>query len=207
MSRGIQIGKLARETGLTVDAIRFYEKQQLLKPAARSEGGFRLFSEQDIERIQFIRRAQQLGFSLGEIRELLLLQGERVEACSHVRDMLASKLGVVRQRILELRKMESQLAADLKRCERRLRACVENHEPCPVLKEIAKPASGKEGAMKIEVLYFEGCPNHKPAVARVLSVMREQGIAAMVAEVEIRDAEAAKGGALSRFSHHSRERR
>ena len=46
--------------------------------------------------------------------------------------------------------------------------------------------------MKIEVLYFEGCPNHKPAVARVLSVMREQGIAAMVAEVEIRDAEAAK---------------
>jgi MerR family copper efflux transcriptional regulator len=144
MTRGIQIGKLARETGLTVDAIRFYEKQQLLKPAARSEGGFRLFSEHDLEQIQFIRRAQQLGFSLGEIRELLLLQGERVEACPHVRDMLASKLEAVRQRILELRKMESQLAADLKRCERRLLACMENHEPCPVLEEIAKPASGKK---------------------------------------------------------------
>jgi DNA-binding transcriptional MerR regulator len=144
MLRGIQIGKLARETGLTVDAIRFYEKQQLLKPAPRSEGGFRLFSGQDVEQIQFIRRAQQLGFSLGEIRELVLLRGERVEACPHVRDMLASKLEAVRQRILELRKLESQLAADLKRCERRLLACMENHEPCPVLEEIAKPASGKK---------------------------------------------------------------
>ncbi len=69
---GIQIGKISKQTGLSIDAIRFYEKQRLLDHPPRSEGGFRLFSAEDIERIQFFRRAQQLGFSLAEIRELLL---------------------------------------------------------------------------------------------------------------------------------------
>src|SRR3984885_9457498 len=114
MAQGIQIGQVAREGGLTVDAIRFYEKQRLLKPALRSEGGFRLFSRQDLQHIQFIRRAQELGFSLTEIRELLALNGEQTGACTHVRDMLVAKLDSVRQKITELRKLEGQLAVDLK---------------------------------------------------------------------------------------------
>src|SRR6516225_6415016 len=117
MPQGFHIGQVARETGLTVDAIRFYEKQRLLKPAPRTEGGFRLFSGQDVQRIRFIRRAQELGFSLSEIRELLMVRGEQVEACSHVRDMLTGKLGAVRQKIRELRKLERQFATDLKQCE------------------------------------------------------------------------------------------
>lgn len=143
MAQGIQIGEVARQTGLTVDAIRFYEKQRLLKPARRTEGGFRLFSGQDLRHIQFIQGAQELGFSLSEIRELLVLQGEEVEACSHVRDMLTAKLESVRQKIVELHKLERQLAADLKQCERRLHAGAENHDTCPVLKAIAEPVRGK----------------------------------------------------------------
>jgi MerR family mercuric resistance operon transcriptional regulator len=141
MAQGIQIGQVARETGLTVDAIRFYEKQRLLKPAPRTEGGFRFFSGQDLQHIQFIRRAQELGFSLSEIRELLVLKGEQVAACTHVRDMLTAKL---RQKIIELRKLESQLATDLKQCERRLHTRGENHDACPVLKAIAEPARGEK---------------------------------------------------------------
>ena len=130
---------------MTVDAIRFYEKERLLKPALRTDGGFRLFSRQDLEHIQFIRRAQELGFSLSEIRELLVLKGDQVEACIHVRDMLTAKLSSVRQKITELRKLESQLAADLKQCERRLRIGGENHDVCPVLKAIAEPTrAGKK---------------------------------------------------------------
>jgi DNA-binding transcriptional MerR regulator len=144
MAQGIQIGQVARETGLTVDAIRFYEKQRLLKPAPRTEGGFRLFSGQDLQHIQFIRGAQELGFSLSEIRELLVLKGEQVEACTHVRDMLTAKLDSVRQKIIELRKLESQLAADLKQCERRLHTRGENHNACPVLKAIAEPPRGEK---------------------------------------------------------------
>jgi len=143
MTQGIQIGQMARKTGLTVDAIRFYEKQRLLKPAPRTEGGFRLFSRQDLQHIQFIGRAQELGFSLNEIRELLALQGEQVEACSDVRDMLAVKLGAVRKTIAELRKLERQLAADLKQCERRLQSGHDNHDACPVLNAIAEPTRKK----------------------------------------------------------------
>jgi MerR family mercuric resistance operon transcriptional regulator len=144
MLEGIQIGQVARQTGLTVDAIRFYEKQRLLKPARRTEGGFRLFSGQDLQHIRFIRHAQELGFSLSEIRELLALHGEQVAACSHVRDMLTAKLGTVRQKISDLRKLENQLAADLKQCERRLRTRAENHNTCPVLETIAEPERGKK---------------------------------------------------------------
>jgi DNA-binding transcriptional MerR regulator len=138
MPQGFHIGQVARETGLTVDAIRFYEKQRLLKPAPRTEGGFRLFSGQDLLHIRFIRRAQELGFSLTEIRELLLLQGGQMEACSHVRDMLIAKLGAVRQKIAELRKLECQLAADLKQCESRLLVRAESHNACPALESFAK---------------------------------------------------------------------
>jgi MerR family copper efflux transcriptional regulator len=143
VARGIQIGRVARETGLTVDAIRFYEKQRLLRPAPRSEGGYRLFSGQDLQHIQFIRRAQGLGFSLTEIRELMILQGEQVEACSHVRDMLMAKLVAVRRKISELRGLENHLAADLKQCERRLRAQAKSHDICPVLEAIAAPPRRK----------------------------------------------------------------
>ena len=144
MPHGLQIGQVARETGLTVDAIRFYEKQRLIRPAERTEGGFRLFSGLDLQHIQVIRRAQGLGFSLNEIRELLTLRGERIEACSHVRDMLASKLGAVRKKVSDLRKLENQLAGDLKQCERRLRFRADNHDTCPVLEAIAEPTQGKK---------------------------------------------------------------
>ena len=148
MTQRIRIGQVARQTGLTVDAIRFYEKQRLLRTAPRTDGGFRLFSGQDLQHIQFIRRAQNLGFSLNEIRELLVLQGGQVEACSHVRDMLTAKLVTVRQKIAELRMLERQLAADMKQCERRLHTSAKRHNACPVLKAIAGPASPGKGSTR-----------------------------------------------------------
>ena len=138
MPRGLQIGKVARETGFSVDAIRYYEKQRLLKPPPRTEGGFRLFTARDVQNIHFIRRAQELGFSLNEIRELLILQSDGVAACSHVRDLLRGKLGLVQEKIAELDKLKNQLGADLKKCERALRrGKTAGHDRCPVLSEIA----------------------------------------------------------------------
>lgn len=142
---GIQIGKVSEQTGLSIDAIRFYEKQRLLDRRPRSEGGFRLFNAQDIERIQFIQRAQQLGFSLPEIRELLLLRRDDGEACSHVRDLLLAKVDTIRNKILELGVLEEQLTKSLRKCERELRAAGDSHKGCcPVIEEIAQRGSNED---------------------------------------------------------------
>jgi DNA-binding transcriptional MerR regulator len=142
---GIQIGKVSEQTGLSIDAIRFYEKQRLLDRPLRTEGGFRLFKPQDIERIQFIQRAQQLGFSLPEIRELLILQGGDGQACSHVRDLLRAKVAAVRHKIAELGVLEEQLTKSLRKCERELKVSGDSHKRrCPVIEAIAQLGTSNE---------------------------------------------------------------
>ncbi len=138
MTQGLQIGVVARETGLTVDAIRFYEKSGLLKRPPRSEGGFRLFRQKDLEDLRFVRKAQELGFSLDEVRDLLLLQSESAGACGHVREMLELKLAGVREKIAALRKLETGLSEALRKCKRELRHSRSSPgESCPVLDEIS----------------------------------------------------------------------
>jgi DNA-binding transcriptional MerR regulator len=140
---GIRIGKVSEQTGLSVDAIRFYEKQHLLERPPRTGGGFRLFSREDIERIQFIRRAQQLGFSLPEIREVLLLQ-EAGEVCSQIRDLLKAKIEIIRGKIRELTVLEQQLREKLRKCEHSLALSVESRGTiCPVLEEMAHQDSNE----------------------------------------------------------------
>ena len=141
-SIGIQIGKVSERTGLSVDAIRFYEKQRLLERPPRTDGGFRLFHQRDIQRIQFIRRAQRLGFSLPEIRELLLLQRDQPETCSHVRDLLRAKVAAIRGKIRELEAFEVDLTKSLRRCERQLKISGNSHRGCcPMLEEVARRGS------------------------------------------------------------------
>lgn len=139
MPQGIQIGKLAKETGLSIDTIRFYQKQGLLKEPGRSEGGFRLFSSDDLRSLLFIRKAQQLGFSLAEVRELLIVRDRRTQACSHVRDLLGQKLTAVRKKTEELQELERELQVALRKCNRELRKeSVSREECCPVLEEIGR---------------------------------------------------------------------
>ena len=139
MTHGIQIGEVSRQTGVSVDTIRFYEKERLLKEPARSEGGFRLFGEGDVEQLKFVRNAQELGFALGEIRELLVLQDQSMDVCSHVRDLLELKVDVVRKKIAQLLALESGLKEALRKCKRSLKGANDSHEEgCPVLKQIAR---------------------------------------------------------------------
>lgn len=147
MARGVQIGKVSQQTGLSVDTIRYYEKERLLREPPRSEGGYRLYSERDVEHLLFVRKAQELGFTLAEIRELLLVQDERTEACTHVRELIQNRLGSVRQKIEDLKKLESHLQEAQAKCEEALRddAADPHHECCPVLEAIAQAAPNKEG--------------------------------------------------------------
>ena len=132
-----KIGQVAQETGLSIDTIRFYEKQGLLKRSPRTEGGFRLFGLSDIETLRFVRKAQELGFSLNEIRELLILRSDHVPACSHVKELLDQKLVGVEQKIRELQDLERGLKRALQKCKRELKTAATGHEErCPVIDEI-----------------------------------------------------------------------
>jgi MerR family mercuric resistance operon transcriptional regulator len=137
MGPSLHIGHVAKRTGLTVDAIRFYEKAGLLPRPARTEGGYRLYHEREVADLEFIQKAQQLGFSLNEIRELFSIQRHPNEACAHVRDLIAAKIGVVRAKIADLQKLETDLAGALRQCRTALRKPSKQRECCPVLKEIS----------------------------------------------------------------------
>ena len=141
VSQAAKIGQVANAIGLSIDAIRFYEKQGLLKRSPRTEGGFRLISTGDIETLKFIRKAQELGFSLNQIRELLILRADHVPACSHVKELLDQKLTAVEQKITELRSLELSLKRALRKCKRELKTTAPGHANCcPVLEEITRAA-------------------------------------------------------------------
>src|SRR5919202_1657533 len=95
----VQIGEAARLTALSIDSIRFYERQKLLPAPTRTQGKFRLYVAADIGRLRFIQQMQSLGFSLREIKQLLDLRAHGVQACSGVRDLLRHKLKEVHAKI------------------------------------------------------------------------------------------------------------
>ncbi len=133
----LQIGQVALKTGLTVDTIRFYEKAGLLPRPERTEGGYRLYHQREVADLEFIQKAQRLGFSLSEIRELFSIQRHPQEVCVHVRDLIVQKLAVVRTKIDELQTLEAGLADALKQCRKALRRPAKHQDSCPVLQEIA----------------------------------------------------------------------
>ena len=141
--QSLRIGQVARKTGLTVDAIRFYERAGLLPRPMRTSGGYRLYNPPAVADLEFIQKAQQLGFSLSEIRELSSIQRHPQEVCAHVRDLIAQKLETVRTKIAELQTLEVGLIDALRHCVRALRRHSTHRESCPVLAEIANRPGSK----------------------------------------------------------------
>jgi MerR family transcriptional regulator, copper efflux regulator len=135
----MQIGILAKKIGLSVDAIRFYERNSLLPRAARSDGGFRQYGENDVETLAFIRRVQGLGFKLSEIRGLLKLRSDRLQPCAPVRRRLQQKMVDLQRKLADLRKLEHELRLALRSCNRELRKRAAH---CPILKETSNTKPG-----------------------------------------------------------------
>lgn len=128
----MQIGIVAKKIGLSVDAIRFYERNGLLRRPPRTEGGFRRYAENDIETLAFVRRVQGLGFKLSEIRGLLNLRGSRMQPCAPVRRRLQAKLADVRHKLENLQKLKRELQLALRRCDKELR---KPDAHCPILRD------------------------------------------------------------------------
>ncbi|MCP2001974.1 HTH family transcriptional regulator [Buttiauxella ferragutiae ATCC 51602] len=105
-----RIGELARLADVTPDTIRYYEKQQMMDHEVRTEGGFRLYSESDLQRLKFIRYAKQLGFTLETIRELLSIRIDpEHHTCQESKSIVQSRLVEVESKIKELQHMRRSL--------------------------------------------------------------------------------------------------
>jgi len=113
----IAIGALSKRTGTNIETIRYYERVGLLPAPARSSGGYRLYGTAHLKRLNFIRRARALGFSLAEVRKLLTLSDQRRRPCSEVRVVAAAHLEDVKGKIADLRQMERVLQDTVARCE------------------------------------------------------------------------------------------
>lgn len=112
----LTIGKVAKIAQVSVDAIRFYEKEGLLEPARKSEAGYRLYTKDAALRLQFIRHAQHCGLSLAEIRELLELKGRGDACCNDVRSVAIHKKLQLEGKIKALKAMSLALSELIEMC-------------------------------------------------------------------------------------------
>lgn len=106
---GMSIGKVARQTGVSTDTIRFYIKRRLLEEPNRSSKDYRLFSEEAITRVRFIRNAKSVGMTLGEISELLKLAANPEAECRDVTDAIKVKISEIDERMKALRQIRKAL--------------------------------------------------------------------------------------------------
>lgn len=111
------IGKVSARTGVHVETIRYYERIGLLPAPPRTEGGHRLYDRGQRKRLTFIRRARELGFSIGELRELLQLVDGGAHTCAEVKGLTLAHLSDVRRKVRDLRRLERTLAAVASRCD------------------------------------------------------------------------------------------
>jgi DNA-binding transcriptional MerR regulator len=130
---GIRIGELAQACAVSRDTLRFYERQRLLPAPMRSASGYRLYRQEDASRVRFVRRAQAIGLTLDDIRELLQVRELKTpEQCRRVAARLKERVADVDEKIAELQAFRAELSAGLKRCDR----AMARRECCPVVVEL-----------------------------------------------------------------------
>ena len=127
--QSIGIGTLAKRASVSIDTVRYYERNGLLAPSARLASGYRRYGEIEVSRLRFIRRAQVLGFALKEVRELLALSAQRDVA--RVKRTAQAKLADVDQRIAALQRVRKGLSTLIDACPGHGRAA-----DCPILKAL-----------------------------------------------------------------------
>ena len=125
----LTIGKVAERAQVTADSIRYYEREGLIKPARKSESGYRLYTDEAIRRIAFIKQAQECGFSLAEIRELLELRSTDKACCDDIYRVSVQKKLQLEHKIKALTGMSQALSRLIDMCSHDRKSLAE----CPIL--------------------------------------------------------------------------
>ena len=140
----LTIGKLAKASNVNTDTLRYYERQKLLLPVSRSSAGYRIYEQESIDRVRFIKKAQSLGFSLSEISQLLHFDGSREANAGDVLAITNKKIDQQHQKIKELKEIESVLQKLAAQC-----AGNGSTQECPILRYLyPNTKSDKESILK-----------------------------------------------------------
>lgn len=132
----LTIGKVARQAGVNVETVRYYERRGLLPEPPRTPSGYRQYDEESVRRVRFIKEAQALGFTLDEIGELLALRVDADTTCQQVRRRAEAKVSQIQAKIAALRQMQAVL-------EEMIEACAQGGPTgeCPILETLARRAT------------------------------------------------------------------
>jgi DNA-binding transcriptional MerR regulator len=137
---GLSIGDLAAKVGVPISTIRYYERSGLVSPASRSESNYRLYRQEAVDRLRFIRAAQSAGLALADIKILLEYRDGVASPCGEVKGLIKHRLLLVQQKMKEFRQVQRVLKSYLDVCEQ-----ADEEAPCQVLNRIGPgPASSGE---------------------------------------------------------------
>ncbi len=129
----ITIGSLSTQTGVNIETIRYYEREGLLPSPVRSSGGRRLYCENDVRRLRFLRQCRDLGFSLTDARSLLSLAERDATTCAEVKPVVSRHLASVKAKIADLRRLEAALTVMERACPG------SDSTDCPILDALNAP--------------------------------------------------------------------
>ena len=127
----LNIGQVAKQTGVTVEALRFYEKQGLIAAPQRTDAGYRQYPLDAVKRVQFIQRAKEAGFTLKDIGELLALRQKPGTSCADIKLRATQKIEEVDQKIHDLNRIRDALGRMVLKCSGRGEL-----SGCPILEEL-----------------------------------------------------------------------
>ena len=133
--RPLTIAALAKASRVHLETVRYYERIGLMPKPERTARGYRSYGEEHVRRLSFIRRAREIGFSIGDIKELLALAEPGRASCAEVQALAAAHLSEVRSKLADLRKLEALLADAMERCS------TGSAPACPLLDLLALPAT------------------------------------------------------------------
>jgi MerR family transcriptional regulator, mercuric resistance operon regulatory protein len=131
----MRTGELAAHAGVNIQTVRFYERRGILPKPSRTASGYRVYSAEAVRLIRFIKRAQELGFTLDEIEDLLRLRNNRRSSCAVVKSAGRAKMAAVEAKIADLKAMKRALAVLLSSCERN-----DRDRECPILEALERPS-------------------------------------------------------------------
>jgi MerR family mercuric resistance operon transcriptional regulator/MerR family gold-responsive transcriptional activator of gol and ges genes len=143
MKPEVTIGQLAKEVGVNIQTVRYYERRKLLSPTARKPSGYRLYGDDALKRLRFIRNAQSLGFTLKEIAELLALRVSSRTRCGDIQKKAQAKLAQAESKVQDLQALARGLRGLIKACQ-----AGQPTDRCPILQTLEEEKRSHNGNRK-----------------------------------------------------------